>query len=735
MSQGKISAIFDEKTQKIIVQRSLPTLVWLALEGGGVRGAAYSGLAKILKKYGLLAELKYISGSSVGAIAALILALGYSPEEGEKILCNLPIDEFLEGANLQSKMPDSLTKWIQVLTILMSKEHYLSSGKKFLTWLEDLVEEKLHNRKATFRDLACAIAKEKENNLAPSFKELFVTATNLSLPVAECDYFSSRTMSEAPLALAVLASASFPTVFKAVEWNGFTYADGGLKNNLPADIFDDEESFPECKLTKQGKNPFVLVVKIDSDQEIMQLYGKEKANIDAVTASLKALTETSNMKEIREKRMVIALSDTDIQTLQFSINAQGRVKLISSAEKVTQEFFENHMDEASFVKEYSDVKSWLMATKSLDELKEIIEAYREMKRSISALDEKKQAAFPSLKEIDEYIEFLKKYMYSRINNDETFVFQKKHVNLISMQSEDHWNKRIKKEMEDKLENVKNQIYLIKYKLKNISLEENLNGSDKLKLHEEPLYSNMKQFFAYQEYLRLLKKEKFELKIKLNIQNKKPVYYESAKFETFCRYMRPLFLNKEISFLLSSILKCVNLYSPQIIYPSAIENDNIFFQLDLRNSYDQKIFLSAVYLYLEYRKSKDQILIKELYSSLFLIESPPQQWHALSLSLKQQGSSLLISAYRIEELLHFFERIEFPNRSPTIDIDCLFGASTYSIFNIKVRDNKKNNNKHEVELKSIFHPSQSFFLGSAKNKHDFKVNSLPLRDTLTNSNRK
>ena len=59
----------DELT-KAIAEIEIENIV---LEGGGVKGLAYGGVLDVMKEYNILPKIKRVAGSSVGAIAAMIL--------------------------------------------------------------------------------------------------------------------------------------------------------------------------------------------------------------------------------------------------------------------------------------------------------------------------------------------------------------------------------------------------------------------------------------------------------------------------------------------------------------------------------------------------------------------------------------------------------------------------------------------------------------------------------------
>ena len=58
----------------------------LVFEGGGVKGIAYGGALKMLKKYGFLSHIEKVAGTSAGAITAVLLSIGYTVEELSKII-------------------------------------------------------------------------------------------------------------------------------------------------------------------------------------------------------------------------------------------------------------------------------------------------------------------------------------------------------------------------------------------------------------------------------------------------------------------------------------------------------------------------------------------------------------------------------------------------------------------------------------------------------------------------
>ena len=71
----------------------------LVFDGGGARGIAYCGAIKVLENEGIMKNIVNFAGTSVGAIVAASLAVGYTADEIEEILLNKNFDEFRDNSN------------------------------------------------------------------------------------------------------------------------------------------------------------------------------------------------------------------------------------------------------------------------------------------------------------------------------------------------------------------------------------------------------------------------------------------------------------------------------------------------------------------------------------------------------------------------------------------------------------------------------------------------------------
>ena len=70
----------------------------LIFEGGGVKGIAYVGAIRELENRQIMKNIKRVGGTSAGAINAVLLALGYTLKDTQKILMELNFKNFMDDS-------------------------------------------------------------------------------------------------------------------------------------------------------------------------------------------------------------------------------------------------------------------------------------------------------------------------------------------------------------------------------------------------------------------------------------------------------------------------------------------------------------------------------------------------------------------------------------------------------------------------------------------------------------
>ena len=161
----------------------------LVLSGGAAKGFAHIGVIKVLNEYGIVPDL--IVGTSMGSVVGSAYASGLSADDminfASKITNNKVIDFSLYN--------------------LLKKGHALS-GKKIEKLIYNLLGSRKHeDLKIPFVAIATELSSGKQINLNSG-----VVYKN------------------------VLASAAIPAVFPPVKINEKILSDGGLKDNIPANV-------------------------------------------------------------------------------------------------------------------------------------------------------------------------------------------------------------------------------------------------------------------------------------------------------------------------------------------------------------------------------------------------------------------------------------------------------------------------------------------------------------------
>ena len=191
-------------------------IINLALKGGGVKGIAYVGALHELDKLGHYKNIKRVSGTSAGALVALMVALKLTPDQIESLMRSLDFNRFKQGWN--------------PLRFLGKYGFY--SGNEIFEFIYECYHASplLLDRNSTFKDL-----------MEAGGKDLIVFASNLNENTI--NEFSEHQSPDCIVAEAVRASMSIPFFFKSWKFtndipNDHIYVDGGVTFNYPLSFFD-----------------------------------------------------------------------------------------------------------------------------------------------------------------------------------------------------------------------------------------------------------------------------------------------------------------------------------------------------------------------------------------------------------------------------------------------------------------------------------------------------------------
>ncbi len=351
--------------------------------GGGIRGMCYIGAVKALKEYGI--QINSIAGSSVGAVFASLLAVGYNEDE---------IQELFYDFNLTMFRDINLTLFVTDIS--------LSKGEIFLEWLREKIEQKFYknnykkngNKPVRFKDI--------KNDL-----HILTVDINTNTPFV----FSKESTPDEEIAFAVRASASLPGLMKPVSYGNSLLIDGDMIKSWPAwNVFTslDSDNTRVLEFRLEGsrksndiKNPIdylnsiINIVWYFSTENVYNLY-QQNDRYDFVVIDTKEiiLFDFNIDKKIKDELIAKGYNDTK----NYIINVLPKKK------RILAEKYKYIVEKLKILNIYIESSNYEKAVNNINEILSNINEmynyidkyiYREIKdlKNILYLNEKKTLIF------------------------------------------------------------------------------------------------------------------------------------------------------------------------------------------------------------------------------------------------------------------------------------------------------------------------------------------------------
>jgi NTE family protein len=323
-----------------------PTYKNLALEGGGVRGIAYAGAFKVLEQKGILQQIENVAGTSAGAIAGLMISIGYNAAEIDSIMMSLPYQKFNDGKG------GILGKYRRV-----KRKFGVYNGDEFEAWIESMLKAKTGNAQLTFAEL------HKMKSINNTYKDLFCTGTNISRQRLEI--FSFKNTPNFSLATAVRISGGIPLYFTPIALDDSLkkialadtvsyvnyYVDGGMLCNYPISMFDSCKTSVEPLLCNDLIfNEQTIGIKLERPEQIKNYLNNSneipmynpKTFKDYLNAFGNLLMETMERKYpnlANEKGRTIFVSYGDVSAKIQKMSFKNKRALFDNGVKGVERFF------------------------------------------------------------------------------------------------------------------------------------------------------------------------------------------------------------------------------------------------------------------------------------------------------------------------------------------------------------------------------------------------------------
>ncbi len=271
--------------------------------GGAIRGVSYVGALHALDELGIVPDS--VSGSSVGAIFAGLLAAGYNSAEIEEIFLKINFDLFRD------------------IHFGFGNAFALSKGEVFLEWIREMIEKKFYG--ADYK---------KGNNPTVKFKDLDkdLVIITTDLTNFKCKEFSKQNTPNFEVATAIRISSSMPGLMTAVKYENTELVDGDL-----------QKSWPLWKLSNTLKNSENRILEFRLEGN----YDKNGKNpIDYLNTVYSCVTSiaTKNVVEMYgqcDKYDYVTINTGDVIIVDFNMSSKNRQELITLGYEQTMHYFKN----------------------------------------------------------------------------------------------------------------------------------------------------------------------------------------------------------------------------------------------------------------------------------------------------------------------------------------------------------------------------------------------------------
>ncbi len=203
--------------------------VGLVLSGGGAKGIAHVGVIKALEDNEI--PIDYVTGTSMGAIVGSLYSCGWSPQEMIQFFTSRDFQNWSKGVisptlTYYINDPVPSPKWV---TLNVNPKDTTGVVSQILpAYLVSPLPMNIE-----FLKLYSPYSLQSREN----FNELFVPFRCVASDV----YHKHKIVfKDGDLGTAVRASMSFPFVFKPIEIGGVLVYDGGIYDNFPVDVMEQD---------------------------------------------------------------------------------------------------------------------------------------------------------------------------------------------------------------------------------------------------------------------------------------------------------------------------------------------------------------------------------------------------------------------------------------------------------------------------------------------------------------
>ena len=313
----------------------------LALEGGGMKGLAYSGAFEVLDSIGITQHIERVAGTSSGAMNGMLISIGYSGKE-------------ITHLNLTKNFGKYSQVGIPILSGLI--RFYRTYGyyktDRFMVDLAQAMRYKGISPDITFIEL------HKLRSSNPKIKDLYITGANLT--DQKLEVFSHRTYPNMKIIDAVKISISIPLYYEAIfmqpngeiidkknaDQNTKVMTDGGVIDNYPFHVFDSLVYLNDGQNSYYLCNEKTLGLKLEGDSSQKSMANHVISNQkDFFVAFSHLSSETLNRRHLGKQQFdqTIFINTQGFNPKIRRLNEKKKREIIRYGYQSTIRFFEEEL--------------------------------------------------------------------------------------------------------------------------------------------------------------------------------------------------------------------------------------------------------------------------------------------------------------------------------------------------------------------------------------------------------
>lgn len=245
--------LFKDQHDCVVQIKTSPQIENLVLSGGGVRGLIDIGAIKALEEYGLLNQISNIAGTSIGALIGTAISFGMNSHELASLMENLDFKSLLGSKTGRFIKRDGAPLFLFADIFIKKAIHNYflkNTDPEKQNKCRSILNKLSNSKEITFQDLERLRIMDSH-----VFKTLHIKS--YCIEKKQSVTFNSKSTPDLGIATACRASASLPVELKHTKIQcdlvrnlfqvdptkeTYSFADGGMNDNIPTDVFEEDVS-------------------------------------------------------------------------------------------------------------------------------------------------------------------------------------------------------------------------------------------------------------------------------------------------------------------------------------------------------------------------------------------------------------------------------------------------------------------------------------------------------------